>query len=189
MFFLHIWGDIINIFSKNKKSSSSNLSFQQWLSVSDISDGIITTNGGKKISVLKVKPINFKLRSELEQNAILNQYKLFLKNLDSKIQIIVSSRKKDISNHINDIFKFTNENPELEEFTDDYISLVKQIVLEKGCITKDFFVVFEGKQDVNNYIGKITEYLGNCGNEVNICTKKEIEDLFKNYINKRLYNA
>ena len=157
--------------------------------MSEISNGIIKTTDGRQINVLKVEPINFKLRSELEQNAILNQYKLFLKNLNSNIQIIVSSRKKDISNHVNEVFKFTNENPNLEEVSDDYISLVKQIVLEKGCISKDFFVIFESKEDANNYISKITEYLGNCGNEVNICTKNETEDLFKNYINKRLYST
>ena len=95
------------------------MSFQQWLGIKDIFEGSFTTNDDKKISILKVEPINFKLRSELEQNAILSQYKLFLKNLNSKIQIIVSSRKKDISNHIKDIVLFSNENPNLEEIAND----------------------------------------------------------------------
>ena len=175
-------GDII--FNLLKKSSEPDLSFQQWLGIQEVLEGSCITSDGRKIYLLKVEPINFKLRSELEQNSILSQYKLFLKNLNSKIQIIVSSRKTDISNHINDVVQFANDNPNLKEITDDYISLINQIVLEKGCITKEFFIVFEC--DDNYYINKLKEYMENCGNEVSICTKAEIRELIMNYTNRRL---
>ena len=96
----------------------------------------------------------------------------------------MSSRKTDISNHINDVVQFANDNPNLKEITDDYISLINQIVLEKGCITKEFFIVFEC--DDNYYINKLKEYMENCGNEVSICTKAEIRELIMNYTNRRL---
>ena len=143
-------------------------------------------NNGKNIILLKVTPINFKLKSKLEQNAILNQYQMFLKNLNSKIQIIISSKKTDISYHIDEILKSTNENSQIKEMSEDYILFLKQILSEKGSISKEFFIAIEEEPNVENEILKIKEYLQNCGNEVEKCDEKQASMLIKNFINKRL---
>jgi len=133
-------------------------------------------------------PINFKLKSKLEQKAILAQYKLFLKNLNSKIQIIISSKKTDISYHLDEIYKSTNENSKIKEMSEDYILFLRQIVLEKGAITKEFYIVIEDSDNTNNEINKIIEYLQGCGNDVQTCNESEINNLLKNFVNKRLQN-
>ena len=43
-------------------------------------------------------PINFSLKSELEKDAILNSYKLFLKTFNVDLQILIQSKKEDLSN-------------------------------------------------------------------------------------------
>ena len=133
-------------------------------------------------------PINFRLKSQMEQRAILYQYKNFLKNLNSRIQIIISSKKADISSHIEDVIRFTNENPQIKEMRDDYIQLIREKKHEKGSITKDFYIALNDEKNIDNNIIKIKEYLSNCGNEVFTCTKEEILDLIKNYTNKRVEN-
>ena len=50
--------------------------------------------------ILKIKPINYNLKSNLEKESILNSYKLFLKSFNFNIQIIIKSQKQDLSNHI-----------------------------------------------------------------------------------------
>ena len=55
------------------------------------------------IKILKVNPINYQLKSELEKKAILNAYKAFLKSYQSNIQIVVQSKKENFSRHIQTI--------------------------------------------------------------------------------------
>ena len=43
--------------------------------------------------ILKIKPINYNLKSNLEKESILNSYKLFLKSFNFNIQIIIKSQK------------------------------------------------------------------------------------------------
>ena len=179
---------VIFIFKlKNKSNQNEKLSFQQWLGLQDIQDGKIKLDN-KELAVLKVSPTNFKLKSQLEQKAILSQYKLFLKNISSKIQIVVSSKKTDVSSHISEIQRFAKDNPQLYEMSQDYINLIYQIVSEKGATTKDFYIIIENDNNAENEIMKAKEYLSGCGNEVDKCTKEEIFYLIKNYTNKRLEN-
>jgi len=49
-------------------------------------------------------------------------------------------------------------------------------------------LIIENNNNIENDILKIIEYLSNCENEVNPCTKEEIIRLFRNYANKRQEN-
>ena len=71
---------------------------------------------------------------------------MFLKNINSKIQIIISSKKVDISSHIKKIQKVAKENPQITEMSQDYISLINKIISEKGAISKSFYIVFEDER-------------------------------------------
>ena len=175
-----------NILKKSKRLEPT--SFQDWLGINDILDNKIVFKDNTCVHIIKVLPINFKLKSELEQNAILLQYKNFLTNINSQIQIIISSHKTDISSHIEKISKITNENLPIKDAIYDYIDLVKSIVDKKGAISKDFYLAIKETENTENEIMKMKEYLLGCGNEVEDCSKKEVELLIKSYINKRLLN-
>ena len=182
-------GDNMKLLKNNlhiKKEDTINKSFQDWLSISEIKNNKIVLSNGKTLLILRVLPINFKLKSALEQNAIINAYKNFLKNLNSKIQIIISSKKTNIYDHIEEIFKFTKENHKFEEMTDDYINLIKQTVAENGSVTKEFYIVIEETHNLVNEELKIMEYLNACGNETYRINEDEIISLIKNFTNKRV---
>ena len=180
--------NLLNKLSINKTNNIEPKSFQSWTNIKEVNDGNIILSNNKKIKILKILPINFNLKSELEQKAILNSYKLFLKNLNSEIQIIVSSKKTDVSAHLDKILKITKENSKILEMSKDYIDLINSIIDEKGTITKEFFIILPYSNNIDNDVLKITESLMLCGNYVEICTKNEIISLLKNFLNKRIIN-
>ena len=56
-----------------------NISVQQWLPIEEIlNNGIIKINKNKYVKILKVIPINYNLKSDLEKKTILNSYKILL---------------------------------------------------------------------------------------------------------------
>lgn len=173
---------------KNENVKQIEESFQEWLNIKAIDENKIILNSGETITVLKVLPINFKLKSQLEQNAILNSYKLFLKNLNSEIQILVSSKKTDVSNHLDKILKNTKENSPIYEMSKDYIDLINNIIEQKGTISKEFYIIMRCSENTQNDILKITEHLITCGNDVQECSNEQIIALLSNFLNKRLMN-
>ena len=70
-----------------------NISVQQWLPIKEIYDnGIIKTNKNKYIKILKIIPINYNLKSDLEKKTILNSYKIFLKTILYEFKIVFFSK-------------------------------------------------------------------------------------------------
>lgn len=174
-------------FMQEKKEEAD--SFQKWLKIEKIAEDSIILSNRRVVKLLKISPINFQLKSQLEQKAILKSYQSFLKNLNSEIQIVIMSRNTDVSQHLEEILKNTKENPPLKEMSEDYIQLVKRVITEKGTITKEFYLVIPVTQNIENEILKIREYLGQCGNAVEVCKQEEIIVLLKNFLNKRYRNV
>lgn len=69
-------------------------SVQNWLPYEKIlENGIIKLKNSSYIKIIKVEPINYNLKSELEKEAILNSYKRFIKSCNFNLQILIQSKK------------------------------------------------------------------------------------------------
>ena len=87
-----------------------NNSIQEWIPFEKIlEDRIIKLKDNSYIKIIKIYPINFNLKSELEKEAILNSYKIFLKTCDFNFQILIQSKKEDLSGHIENIQKISQK--------------------------------------------------------------------------------
>ena len=61
-------------------------SVQDWLPIQKILEkGIIKLKDSSYVKILKVIPINYNLKSDLEKESILNSYKIFLKTCNFNI--------------------------------------------------------------------------------------------------------
>ena len=87
-----------------KKGGRKIKSIQKWIPIEKILDkGIIKIRKNKYIKILKIIPINFNLKTQLEKESILNSYKIFLKTCGFDMQILIQSKKEDLSEHIKNI--------------------------------------------------------------------------------------
>ena len=180
------------------------INVQQWLPIEKIyNNGIIKLKKNKFIKILKINPINYNLKSDLEKNAILNSYKTFLKTCNFDIQILIQSNKENLNNHILNIQKNINkkENNYLKEISDDYINYIKKINSENKASSKDFYIIIyniqESKKEIDNLneiiendlkekYFKIKECLARCGNEVSEISNPElVVQLFYSFLNTR----
>ena len=116
---------------------------QEFVPIKDVRDGYITLKDGSMRAILLVASVNFALKSQDEQQAILFQFQNLLNSLDFSIQIFVESRKHDIKPYIallegrykeqtNDLLKIQIQ---------EYMGFVKQFSESENIMTKNFFVV------------------------------------------------
>ena len=73
-------------------------SIQEWLPITQIlENGIIKLKEDNYIKIIKIIPVGYNLKSDLEKEAILNSYKTFLKTFNFDMQLIIQSNKEDLS--------------------------------------------------------------------------------------------
>ena len=76
---------------------------QQFIPIQQIREGIMIQKDKSLKGVILVSSLNFGLKSEDEQMAIIYQFQNFLNSLDFSCQIIVNSRKVNITGYIEKI--------------------------------------------------------------------------------------
>ena len=181
-------------------------SVQEWLPVDEIlENGIIKVKNKNYIKILKIIPINFELKSNLEKEAILNSYKIFLKTCNFDIQILIQSNKKDLSNHISKIKEKNKEEKEnIKILSEKYTNYIKKINIEKKSSSKNFYILIKEIPEIkkiNTNINEkiifdklndkyfcIKECLSRCGNVViDISDQKNAEKILYSFFNSIIY--
>lgn len=184
---------------KIKEQSST----QNWIPIEEIlNNGIIKTKN-TYLKILKVTPINYNLKSDLEKQAILNSYKIFLKTYNFDIQILIQSSKENLEKNIFNIKKNIQkkENKYLEKIAENYIKYINQINSSKKSSSKNFFIIISKKiskeqeynesfeiikNDLKEKYFKIKECLSRCGNSVfEVNTKEEALKIINSFLNTR----
>lgn len=125
--------------AKNKIKNST----QEHLDIAEIRDDIVVMKDGTLRSVIMVSSINFSLKSEDGQNAVIGAYVRFLNNLNFPLQIIIQSRELDIDNYLEylKIKEKEQTNRLLKVQTADYIEYIKELTSLGKIMNKRFFVV------------------------------------------------
>lgn len=119
------------------------LTTQQFLEVSQIREGVVVLKNKSLRGILMISSLNFALKSEDEQNAILYQFQGFLNSLDFSTQIVIQSRKLNITGYLEQlkILEEKQTNKLLKTQTHEYREFIRQLVEERDILTKNFFVV------------------------------------------------
>ena len=179
-------------------------SVQKWLPFEKIlENGIVKIKNNEYIKIIKVNSINFNLKSELEKEAILNSYKIFLKTCNFDIQILIQSNKEDLSKHISNINEqLIQENNVISEISKKYIEYIQKLNQNKKSSSKNFYLIIKYQnqnneinnnenyaiQELNDKYFKIKDCLSRCGNIVEDFSKKEeIKNILFSFFNTRSY--
>lgn len=116
---------------------------QQFLNIADIRDDLIILRNGELRQVLEVTALNFALKSEQEQSAIIYQYQNFLNSLQFPIQILIQSRKLELTNYLvtlqNRLSQSTS--PLIRDQIADYIDFINRLINLGSIMEKQFYVV------------------------------------------------
>ena len=172
-------------------------STKDWIPIETILDnGIILNKNKEYVKIIKIIPINFNLKTELEKKSILTSYKEFLKICNFDIQIIIQSNKEDLSLIISQI-NLNNQNEKLKKISQHYIDFIQNMNLKKNSASKSYYIIIKNKnndekiavEELDEQYIKLKEALSRCGNKAINLDKEEIERILFSFFNVRMYYA
>ncbi|OGF26906.1 hypothetical protein A2477_03515 [Candidatus Falkowbacteria bacterium RIFOXYC2_FULL_47_12] len=128
-----------NVLTNRKISTTT----QKYLDISEIRDNVLLMKDGTLRSVILVSSLNFALKSEDEQNAIVSSYVSFLNNLEYPLQIIIQSREFKIDSYLETLEQKRKEqtNELLRVQTAEYLSYIRELISLGKIMNKRFYVV------------------------------------------------
>ncbi len=127
--------------SKNSRQKEHN-AMQEYLHIAEIKDSTVVLKDGSLRAVMAVSSINFDLKSTEEQEAIIFAFQRFLNSIDFPVQIVVSSRKYDISGYLKMLEdeSYVEKNALLKNQIIDYTEFISGLVEEASVTSKYFYI-------------------------------------------------
>lgn len=134
---------------------------QRFLDIAEIREDLVVLKDGTLRAVLMVSSLNFALKSEDEQQAIIQGYMQFLNGLEFPLQIVIQSRRMNVDGYLERLKKQENtiSNELLKMQIRDYTSFVSELVEMGQIMQKQFFVIvpFDPLQDKQkSFVSKLT---------------------------------
>ena len=119
------------------------VSTKQLVEIANIMDNIVLLKNGSLRSVIEVSAINFELRSEGEQIAILQNFQRFVNSIDFPLQIVIHSRKLNIDEYLKLIDQSFNTlaNELLKIQAEEYSKFITELSDLSNIMSKKFYIV------------------------------------------------
>jgi len=134
---------------------------QEIIPIKEIKDGVVILKDNSLHMILMASTLNFALKSDDEQNAIVLQYQNFLNSLDFPVQFFIESRDLDIAPYISTLEEAGKKqiNELLRIQIREYIEFIKNFVKTTSVVSKAFYIVISytssGLKGGENFLDKI----------------------------------
>lgn len=195
-----------NPFSKNKDEKSFGKyysdSTQKWLPIETVTGGLVLLKDGRYIKIAEVLPVNFYLKSSIEQENIIYYFASYLKIAPDNMQIRVVTERADIDDYLkrHEHYAENESDEQTESMIRDEMGFVKGLS-ENVAIKKRFFMIFEYANknftqqnmrfaDIQRILSdeayKAQRYLSQCElSVIDINDNGQLIDLLYGFINKQ----
>jgi len=178
----------MSVFTKSKKTASS----RPQIAIRGVQDDILLLPNNRYRAVVSVSSINFELKSEAEQDALIDTYQSFLNSLATDLQIIIRVRELDLDKYIADFgAKQAGETETIyQQQIENYIKFVKQLVTTKKILTRHFYVVVPlnhesdfalAREQLSLSVDIVAKGLARMGMHSRQLSNLELLDLFYSY--------
>lgn len=116
---------------------------QDFVPIKEVRDGVVILKDGSMRAILMSSSVNFALKSEGEQSAIIFQFQNFLNSLNFSLQMFIQSRRLDIRPYLAllDERKKVQTNDLMRIQIKEYANFIETFTNTVEIMTKSFFLV------------------------------------------------
>ncbi|MDP2874183.1 MAG: hypothetical protein Q8N84_02755 [bacterium] len=118
-------------------------STQAHLDILDVVDDLVLLKNGGAACVIQTTAVNFDLLSEREQDAMIGAFGNLLNSLSFPVQIIIRSKKMDITAYLERLNQVETEqpNPQLREKVVAYRNFIQELITKNEVLDKRFYII------------------------------------------------
>lgn len=143
------------------QKSNKKVSARRQINIKGVQDGILLLPNNKYRIILEASAVNFELKSEAEQDAIIDAYQSFLNSLATPIQIITRVRGMDMRKYVEsfEVKQKAEKEPVYREQIENYIEFVQKLTKDNKILTRRFYIVVPYDDKENADFQTVKEHL------------------------------
>jgi len=125
------------------KKSKNKVSSRRQIQIKEVRDSILVLPNNQYRIILETSSINFELKSEEEQDVLIDSFQNFLNSLPCELQILVRVREVDIDRYLETVSKTKSSEKEqiYKDQIGNYSQFIKAVVSGNKILSRRFYVV------------------------------------------------
>lgn len=178
------------------RKSNKKVSARQQIDIKGVKDGVLMLPSNKYRSVLAVSSVNFELKSEDEQDAIIDTYESFLNSVGCPLQILIRTREIDMDKYLAELNERVQDEtvPIYKQQLENYDEFIRSLITTNKILTRHFYVVvpydvtskldFDAiKEQLGIRVDIVQKGLARLGMQSRELSSLEVLDLFYSFYN------
>ena len=119
------------------------VSSRKQIQIKGVRDNILLLPNHEYRVVLETSSVNFELKSEAEQDVLIDSFENFLNSLNTKLQILIRVREVDVDTYVKDILKLKDKEKEkvYQNQIENYADFIKNLVVRNKILSRKFYLV------------------------------------------------
>jgi len=176
--------------SKNKVSSRAQIA------IKGVKDGILILPHNQYRAVLEVSSLNFELKSEDEQDIIIDTYESFLNSVGSSLQILIRTREIDMDKYLEDLGGRLEDEvePIYRQQLLNYDEFIRSLIQSNKILTRRFYIIVPfvaigkvdftiAKEQLGQTVDIVAKGMMRLGMHARQLSSLEVLDLFYSFYN------
>ena len=109
--------------------------------------------------VIETSAINFELKSEAEQDVIIDSFRNFLNSLPTSIQFLIRVREVDIDRYLETFAGYKKSEEVYREQITQYCDFIRKLVTGNKILSRRFYLIIPCRYDKSHDFTTIAEQL------------------------------
>ncbi len=128
------------------------------LGIKEVHDGIVSLVGNRYRTIIETSSVNFHLRSDTEQDALIENFRGFLNGLNCSLQIVIRTREVDIDSFTSAVDERLKQetNPIFRNQLKSYVKFIQTLVKDNRILSRRFYIVvpYDGNEKTEFRLAK-----------------------------------
>ena len=123
--------------------SQQKVSSRRQIQIKEVKDDILVLPNNNYCLVLETSSVNFELKSEAEQDVLIDSFQNFLNSLPCCLQVLIRVREVDIDQYVEQIAqtKETESYAVYKDQIENYCDFIQKLVVGNKILSRKFYIV------------------------------------------------
>ena len=123
--------------------TQSKVSSRRQIQIKEVKDGVLILPDNEYRVAVETSSINFELKSDEEQDVLLDSFQNFLNSLPCSLQILIRVREVDVDRYLDGISKskLAEKEKVYKEQIDNYCKFIKNVVAGNKILSRKFYII------------------------------------------------
>lgn len=168
------------------------------IAIKEVRDSVLVLPHNQYRMILETSSVNFELKSEAEQDVLIDNFQTFLNSLPNSLQILIRIRELDVDDYLGTLerLKLKEDQRVYQKEIDNYADFIKTLIEGNKILSRQFYIIlpYQAEKNTNDFqlvkqqlqmtSDLVTKALEKLGMKATSLTSLGILKLFYNFYNQ-----